>query len=88
MELAGKRALIAGSGAIGGLGHAVARVLAGQGAEVILTGADSDRGEEVAADLRAAEAGSAAGKVRFVAADLADVAAVRKLVETPDRWTC
>ena len=30
MEFAGKTALVTGSGAIGGLGHATARVLAGE----------------------------------------------------------
>lgn len=81
VELAGKRALITGSGAIGGLGHAVARLVAAQGAEVILTGSDPERGDEVVTDLRAAGVGSAAVQARFVTADLADPAAVRRLVE-------
>ncbi|MCP2168023.1 SDR family NAD(P)-dependent oxidoreductase [Goodfellowiella coeruleoviolacea] len=80
MELAGKRALITGSGAIGGLGHATARVLAAAGADVIITGTDPERGAQVVADLRAV-GGPSTGTVRFVAADLADPAAVRRLVE-------
>jgi NAD(P)-dependent dehydrogenase (short-subunit alcohol dehydrogenase family) len=76
MEFAGKRALVTGSGALGGLGHATAKVLAEGGADLILTGTDPRRGAQVVADL-----GAAAGTVRFVAADLSDVADVRQLAE-------
>ncbi|MEV5513181.1 SDR family oxidoreductase [Streptomyces flaveolus] len=78
MEFAGKTALVTGSGAIGGLGHATARVLAAGGADLILTGTDPGRGAQVAEDLRAA-GGESAGTVRFVAADVSDVAGVRRL---------
>ncbi|GAA2334289.1 SDR family oxidoreductase [Streptomyces kunmingensis] len=81
MEFAGKTALITGSGAIGGLGHATAGVLAAGGADLVLTGTDPERGARVVEDLRAAGGGSAAGTVRFVAADLADAEAVRRLAE-------
>jgi NAD(P)-dependent dehydrogenase (short-subunit alcohol dehydrogenase family) len=77
MEFAGKTALVTGSGAIGGLGHATARVLAAGGADLILTGTDPQRGAKVVEDLGAA--GDSAGRVRFVAADLSDVADVRRL---------
>ncbi|MCQ4200141.1 SDR family oxidoreductase [Streptomyces coelicoflavus] len=80
MEFAGKTALITGSGAIGGLGHATARALAAGGADLILTGADPRRGAQVVEDLRAA-GGESAGTVRFVAADVSDAAGVRRLVE-------
>ncbi|EXU63453.1 short-chain dehydrogenase [Streptomyces sp. PRh5] len=80
MEFAGKTALITGSGAIGGLGHATARVLAAGGADLILTGTDPQRGARVVEDLRAA-GGESAGTVRFVAVDLSDLAGVRQLVE-------
>ncbi|MCL3992096.1 SDR family NAD(P)-dependent oxidoreductase [Streptomyces lavenduligriseus] len=76
MEFAGKRALVTGSGALGGLGHATAKVLAEGGADLILTGTDPRRGARVVADL-----GAAAGTVRFVAADLSDVTDVRQLAE-------
>ncbi|MHC3470742.1 SDR family NAD(P)-dependent oxidoreductase [Streptomyces sp. 7R007] len=80
MEFAGKTALVTGSGAIGGLGHATARVLAAGGADLILTGTDPQRGAQVVEDIRAAGGGST-GTVRFVAADLSDGAGVRQLVE-------
>ncbi|CAL9672602.1 SDR family NAD(P)-dependent oxidoreductase [Streptomyces sp. enrichment culture] len=80
MEFAGKTALVTGSGAVGGLGHATAQALAAGGADLILTGRDPERGAQVVADLGAA-GGEAAGKVRFVAADVSDVAGVRRLAE-------
>jgi NAD(P)-dependent dehydrogenase (short-subunit alcohol dehydrogenase family) len=78
MDFTGKTALITGSGAIGGLGHATARVLAAGGANVIITGTDPERGAQVVDDVRGA---GAAGAVRFVPADLADPEAVRRLAE-------
>ncbi|MDH6565874.1 NAD(P)-dependent dehydrogenase (short-subunit alcohol dehydrogenase family) [Streptomyces sp. SAI-117] len=80
MEFAGRTALVTGSGAIGGLGHATARVLAAGGADLILTGTDPQRGARVVDDLRAA-GGESAGTVRFIAADLSGSAGVRQLVE-------
>ncbi|MEV8128735.1 SDR family oxidoreductase [Streptomyces sp. NPDC085944] len=80
MEFAGKTALVTGSGAIGGLGHATAEALAAGGADLILTGTDPRRGARVVEDLRAA-GGESAGTVRFVAADVSDAAGVRRLVE-------
>ncbi|NSC21947.1 SDR family oxidoreductase [Streptomyces albus subsp. chlorinus] len=80
MEFAGKTALVTGSGAIGGLGHATAEVLAAQGAGLILTGTDPDRGAQVVESLRAAGGGSTA-PARFVTADLRDPDAVRRLAE-------
>lgn len=82
MDFKGKTALVTGSGAKGGLGHATARLLAAGGAEVILTGTDPHRGAGVVEDVRsAAEAAGSAGGVRFVAADLAEVRAVEHLAE-------
>ncbi|MFJ4333570.1 MULTISPECIES: SDR family NAD(P)-dependent oxidoreductase [unclassified Streptomyces] len=80
MEFAGKTALVTGSGAVGGLGHATAKALAAGGADLILTGRDPERGAQVVADLGAA-GGEAAGTVRFVAADVSDVAGVHRLAE-------
>ncbi|UNZ21182.1 SDR family oxidoreductase [Streptomyces sp. 891-h] len=80
MDFAGKTALITGSGAIGGLGHATARVLAAGGADLILTGTDLERGAQVVEDLRAV-GGESTATVRFVTADVTDTAAVRQLAE-------
>ncbi|MEU9023379.1 SDR family oxidoreductase [Actinomadura sp. NPDC048394] len=80
MDFEGRTALITGSGAIGGLGHATARVLAAGGANLIITGTDPDRGAQVVDDVRRSADGSAA-TVRFIPADLADPQAVRRLAE-------
>ncbi|MBE3009890.1 SDR family oxidoreductase [Microbispora sp. NEAU-D428] len=80
MDFEGKTALITGSGAIGGLGHATARILAAGGADVIITGTDPDRGAQVVDDVRGSAAGSG-GAVRFIPADLADPQAVQRLAE-------
>ncbi|MFC4117334.1 SDR family NAD(P)-dependent oxidoreductase [Nonomuraea zeae] len=77
MDFNGKTALITGSGAIGGLGHATARILAAGGANVIITGTDPERGAQVVDDVRV----STAGTVRFIPADLADPQAVQRLAE-------
>lgn len=77
MDFNGKTALITGSGAIGGLGHATARILAAGRANVIITGTDPDRGAQVVEEVRRA-AGSV-GTVRFIPADLADPQAVQRL---------
>jgi NAD(P)-dependent dehydrogenase (short-subunit alcohol dehydrogenase family) len=77
MAFHGKTALMTGSGAIGGLGHATARILAAGGANVIITGTDPDRGAQVVDDVRA----GAASTARFIPADLADPQAVQQLAE-------
>lgn len=82
MDFNGKTALITGSGAIGGLGHATARILAAGGANVIITGTDPGRGAQVVEDVRASAAGTGSiSTVRFIPADLADPQAVQRLAE-------
>lgn len=76
MSFEGKTALVTGSGAIGGLGHATAKILAAGGAQVIVTGTDPHRGEEVVSDIV-----SSGGTARFVQADLSDAASVRQLAD-------
>lgn len=74
MELTGKIALVTGS--TGGIGSETAKLLAAAGAEVVVSGRNLDRGE---ATVRAIIEGG--GKARFVATDLADVAALRHLAD-------
>lgn len=71
MDFHGKKALVTGSGTIGGLGHAIARLLIAGGAEVTITGTDPARGMAVVRDL--------SGSARFVRADLGDAEQTRDL---------
>jgi NAD(P)-dependent dehydrogenase (short-subunit alcohol dehydrogenase family) len=74
-RLAGRTALVTGS--TGGLGVAIALALADEGALVIVSGRDKQRGDAVVADIR-----SAGGQADFVAADIgAGEAEVRRLAE-------
>lgn len=73
-DLKGKGALV--TGASGGIGAAIARVLHGAGAQVALSGTRVDRLEALAGDL-----GEGA---RVVAADLADRAAAETLARAAD----
>ncbi|GAA3651118.1 SDR family NAD(P)-dependent oxidoreductase [Streptomyces iranensis] len=65
MDFKGKNALVTGAGAIGGLGYAVARILASGGADVTVTGRDPRRGAQVVENL--------GGRLRFLSADLSKV---------------
>jgi NAD(P)-dependent dehydrogenase (short-subunit alcohol dehydrogenase family) len=73
MDFTGRKALVTGSGAIGGLGHAVAKILAAGGADVVITGRDPERGARVVDDI--------GGNARFVPADLADREDVLRLAD-------
>jgi NAD(P)-dependent dehydrogenase (short-subunit alcohol dehydrogenase family) len=70
--LRGKRALV--TGATSGIGRAVARDLARQGAEVVLHGRDEARGEALVKEIAAED-----GIARFVAADLTDAGETLRL---------
>lgn len=63
-RLQGRTALVTGS--TGGLGVAIAKALAEQGALVVVSGRNKERGDAVVAEIRAA-----GGRAEFVAADLA-----------------
>ncbi|QZH60535.1 SDR family oxidoreductase [Mycolicibacterium farcinogenes] len=62
-RLQGRTALVTGS--TGGLGVAIAKALASQGALVVVSGRNKERGDAVVAEIRAA-----GGRAEFVAADL------------------
>ena len=73
-DLTGSTALI--TGATSGIGRAAARALAQQGAHVIVSGRNPERGEAVVAEIR-----TEGGKADFVASDLRDAASVKALAE-------
>jgi len=74
-RLAGRTALVTGS--TGGLGVAIATALAAEGAFVIISGRDKQRGDKVVADIR-----TMGGQADFVAADIgAGEAEIRRLAE-------
>jgi NAD(P)-dependent dehydrogenase (short-subunit alcohol dehydrogenase family) len=75
VRLAGEKALVTGS--TSGLGRAIAVELAREGAAVVVTGRDQERGDAVVAEI--ADAG---GSAAFVPAELGDEAATAQLVET------
>lgn len=67
MELENQTALVTGGTA--GIGLASARLLALEGAAVIITGRDPLRGKQAVADIE--------GNVVFIAADLSDLESVK-----------
>lgn len=75
MSLDGKVAIV--TGAAGGIGLAIARRYARDGARVVMTDLQAERGEQEARAIQAA-----GGWARFIACDTADEAAVETLVET------
>lgn len=72
MEMSGRTALV--TGATAGIGRAVALQLAREGADVIVHGRDSERGDAVVAEIK-----DAGGNARFVQADLGDAEDVLRL---------
>jgi NAD(P)-dependent dehydrogenase (short-subunit alcohol dehydrogenase family) len=74
-RLVGRTALVTGS--TGGLGVAIAKAFADEGAFVIVSGRDKQRGDAVVADIR-----NKGGRADFVAADIgAGEAEVRRLAD-------
>ena len=71
-ELHGKSALVTGGNS--GIGKATAIALARLGAQVVISGRDEARGEQVVKEI-----GAAGGQAYFVASDLRDEASARSL---------
>ncbi|QZN86387.1 SDR family NAD(P)-dependent oxidoreductase [Cellulomonas sp. C5510] len=76
LQLTGRRAFVSGS--TQGIGHAIARGLLDEGAEVVVNGRDAGRVDAAVALLRDAVPGAV---VSGIAADLADAAQVERLLD-------
>lgn len=72
-RLAGRTALVTGSTA--GCGEAIARRFASEGAKVIVTGRNRERGERIIGEI-----GADGGQATFIPADISDEDQVRQLV--------
>ena len=72
--LTGKTALV--TGATSGIGYAIALQLAAEGAEVVVHGRSTERGEKAVRDIE-----NSGGTARFIAADLSVVDDVRRLAD-------
>ncbi|MFF4895816.1 SDR family NAD(P)-dependent oxidoreductase [Streptomyces sp. NPDC001068] len=78
LKLSGRRALITGSSS--GLGEAIAKMLAAEGATVVVHGRDKDRAERVAGEIRA-DGGSATTVLGDLASDEAATEVARAAAE-------
>src|ERR1700735_5871055 len=75
-ELEGKTVLITGSGSLGGIGADSALLFAQHGAEVLVSGRHTERGQRVVETIL-----QAGGTARFLLADLADLDDVARLAD-------
>ena len=74
MKLQDQRVLV--TGATAGIGQEAAKLFARRGASVIISGRNTERGELTVAAIEAE-----GGRAEFIAADLNDIASVRRLAE-------
>lgn len=75
-ELEGKTVLITGSGSLGGIGADAALLFAQHGAEVLVSGRHTERGQRVVETIL-----QAGGTARFLLADLANLDDVARLAD-------
>ena len=75
-EFEGKTVLITGSGSMGGIGADTALLFAEEGAEVLVTGRNTERGEQVVKAIV-----HAGGTARFLLADLSNLDDVARLAD-------
>jgi NAD(P)-dependent dehydrogenase (short-subunit alcohol dehydrogenase family) len=75
-EFEGKTVLITGSGSLGGIGADAAQLFAEEGAEVLVSGRNTERGQDVVETIL-----KAGGTARFLLADLADLDDVARLAD-------
>ena len=73
MKLKHKVALI--SGATSGMGEGIAKLFAKEGAAVVISGRNRERGQQVEAEIR-----GAGGEATFIPADISNIADVEQLV--------
>jgi NAD(P)-dependent dehydrogenase (short-subunit alcohol dehydrogenase family) len=73
-KLEGKTAII--TGGTSGMGQGIAELFAAEGASVVISGQDEDRGRSVVAGIAARD-----GQAVFLAGDIADAATNRRLVD-------
>ena len=79
IDLSGKTALVTGSTA--GIGHAIAKGLAGSGASVVINGRSQDKVDAAVRKLEAAGA-----KVRGIAADVSTASGCKRFNKAGSGW--
>jgi 3-oxoacyl-[acyl-carrier protein] reductase len=79
-SISGRSVLV--TGGTKGIGKGLAAHFAAEGAKVVITGRDSDTGEQAAADLAAVAGGGAGSQVSFLPGDVSDAESCAAIVGT------